>query len=375
VRSYGAKGDGINDDAPAIQNAMDALRRTGGTVYIPAGTYVLGSSGESVDPLPNGSPQRTALVLRAHNVTLTGDGNTTILKLKGHMKMRMLTITSKYDTIQNMVFDGNKQERNGTVGWPEGDVVSNVINGRPSSDHLTFRRVEVRNGLEDGIGLWNSAYATIDNCYSHDNGTPQAGSTGFSIGGPRNVGSKLINSRASRNSTANVWLSYGPRDVLVQNNVIESGARTGISIGGSNPYTTRLSSGIQIKGNLIRNNGALALNIVSSQNGVLANNTIVDNGGGISINDQGTIPSVNWTIEHNKCMNNAAGQSKKFGMKLSGLSQRIRIKDNVFVNNGQSVEDQLIVPNTGAANPDWKTANAVSYNPVVGQGQDVKKPR
>jgi len=40
VRKFGAKGDGINFDTAAIQNALDACEDTGGTVEFPAGTYL-----------------------------------------------------------------------------------------------------------------------------------------------------------------------------------------------------------------------------------------------------------------------------------------------------------------------------------------------
>lgn len=41
VRDYGATGDGATDDTAAIQAAIDALPAGGGTVFLPAGTYLV----------------------------------------------------------------------------------------------------------------------------------------------------------------------------------------------------------------------------------------------------------------------------------------------------------------------------------------------
>lgn len=41
VRNYGAYGDGAHDDTTGIQRAIDSLPSSGGTVYVPAGTYLI----------------------------------------------------------------------------------------------------------------------------------------------------------------------------------------------------------------------------------------------------------------------------------------------------------------------------------------------
>ena len=42
VKDFGAVGDGVTDDTTFIQAAIDSLPATGGTVFIPAGTYLVG---------------------------------------------------------------------------------------------------------------------------------------------------------------------------------------------------------------------------------------------------------------------------------------------------------------------------------------------
>ena len=50
VKNYGAVGDGVTDDAPSIQNAINSISSSGGgSVYIPAGKYYLSSSGLILD--------------------------------------------------------------------------------------------------------------------------------------------------------------------------------------------------------------------------------------------------------------------------------------------------------------------------------------
>lgn len=48
VKTKGAKGDGKADDTAAIQKAIDEVAGTGGTVYVPAGVYMVRATGKSL---------------------------------------------------------------------------------------------------------------------------------------------------------------------------------------------------------------------------------------------------------------------------------------------------------------------------------------
>lgn len=72
---WGAKGDGNTDDTIAIQKAINASNN----IYLAKGTYVLGTITPGSSYLEN-----RLLVLRS-NISIMGDGPTSVLKLKDHL--------------------------------------------------------------------------------------------------------------------------------------------------------------------------------------------------------------------------------------------------------------------------------------------------
>lgn len=73
VMDYGAKHDGVTDDAPAINAAINAANAAGGgTVYMPAGTYMLKTDGPELIKAYN---TYHASIIMKSNVILKGAGN------------------------------------------------------------------------------------------------------------------------------------------------------------------------------------------------------------------------------------------------------------------------------------------------------------
>ena len=65
VKDYGARGDGVTNDTNAIQAAVDALPSAGGTLYFPAGTYIVKASAAETYSI---------LKLRRENTRVLGAG-------------------------------------------------------------------------------------------------------------------------------------------------------------------------------------------------------------------------------------------------------------------------------------------------------------
>lgn len=110
VKAYGAVGDGAADDAPAIQQALDAAAAAGGgTVYFPVGKYL-------VKPA-SGQP---ALAVKGDGIRLEGAGAkaSTLIKGGDGILLRMSgTGTSgstgsthrRYCAVENLGFNGNRK--------------------------------------------------------------------------------------------------------------------------------------------------------------------------------------------------------------------------------------------------------------------------
>ena len=153
VRQFGARGDGRSDDRASIQEAINSVARSGGgTVFFPAGTYMVSRAGESA----------VALGLKS-GVTLEGEGKATIIRLQAGSGGHVVNVVRETDcAIRNMVVDGNRNAQTST-----GHAIR--------SGGVTRFRLEnllVMNAFHYGIGLEGetSREVTIENVVIQDCG-------------------------------------------------------------------------------------------------------------------------------------------------------------------------------------------------------------
>jgi hypothetical protein len=172
VKDYGAQGDGATDDATAINAAFTAVNTaSGGTVYFPPGTYVIGSG-----------------------VTLTLAGPTDIVADRATLKVvavsifarALYVVTNGHDcTISGLEIDANQKANECT----------RIDENYQDRCDLTVRDCVFRNSYTDttagngGAGIyggWNKV--TIDNCTVRDHtraagaGAPGSqGTTGIGV--------------------------------------------------------------------------------------------------------------------------------------------------------------------------------------------------
>lgn len=103
VKDFGAVGDGVTDDTAAAQAALDHVIAAGGTLYFPAGTYLLnGTAG--ADGVKNG----LNISENYKNIAIVGDGALTTL-IAGSDNMYIVRLTSPTTKISNLSLVGGSR--------------------------------------------------------------------------------------------------------------------------------------------------------------------------------------------------------------------------------------------------------------------------
>ena len=363
VREFGAVADGITDDSPAIQSAIDAAV-DGDVIYLPAGIYGLATSFGGFPMYPDGSLIRSALVLSQSQIEFRGDGaRASVLKLLPATKMRVLTATGHDLWLHDFGIDGNKSQRNGTVAWPDGDVVDALLYFKETGGTISVSDCDIGDAIEDGIGFWMTGPAYVDRCSLHDNGTAAAGAGGVMFGSQGGRASQNIVTR----NTAGITVSWGSRSLQITDNVITDNSGPGLAVGDIYGIG-QTASDLTIAGNTLSGNGIdgfAALWIVGASNGRIDGNEAIDNyREGIYVAGQGSLPSSGWTITNNICSDTRRPKRRRtqsHGIRLLGMSEATLV-GNTCENNGTRLADQVVIEPPALVNSDWMSANAMSYH-------------
>jgi uncharacterized protein (TIGR03437 family) len=391
VKDYGAVSDGVTDDSNAIQKAIDETA-PGGTVFVPAGRYLLASShgtfaqvGSNPCGLDPTRGEDAALVIRKANITFRGTGRDSVLQLGPNSKLEMLHFESAVGTlVEKLVFDGNgarRLRRDPATGqyysWPCGLVVAGLVVGDVrNTGQCTVRDVEVRNGIEDGVGMWLSPDFTVENAYIHDNGgaahaddagSQAAGALGIAFSG--GLRQKAVNNVVV-NSGHGIAVGFGVVGADILDNVVVGGCGAGLILGTSNSGGELPDLIFTVSGNWVEGNGRCGfdgVHVGGAQHGVFSGNFVISNiHSGVSVSDLGPEhpASLDWRI-----LDNVIAGNPQRGLWLRGRSDGILVKGNRIADNGTGLQDQVVldVPES-ALNLEWRSVNNLSFSPARPRG-------
>jgi hypothetical protein len=232
VRDFGAKGDGQTDDSAAFDAAVKALPLTGGTVLVPAGTYMLRAI--------HTNPLHVIDLSNTRNVTIAGQGSeATILRMAPtsyHSAIHIILIQrSSGITLKDLTLDGNRQH------ILYADEHSHGIQIESSAD-VRIEGVHFQNSGGDGVRLFGSAAVGswaeriwVENSFFQDNArngiSIQRAARNVVIRG--NTFERISDQTISAEPTGN----GAPTDILVEGNVIRHASKNmAVALAGIGPH-------------------------------------------------------------------------------------------------------------------------------------------
>jgi parallel beta-helix repeat protein len=342
VYDYGARGDDLTDDTAAIQSAINSVSLTGGTVYIPPGTYLLSKS-----------------ILLTNRITLTGAGmGTTILKIADNNNQRIVGLVrtpfgrgTQYVSVRDLTLDGNRDKQ---IPIEQVGFYCGVIPDQPFSDYdISCMRIEAR--YFHGYGFDPHEVVTrltITDCISHHNGLD-----GFTLDGAENCFVKgcfaFNNDRHGFNIVTKSHLC------ILSQNIAHDNTGNGFTIQNG-------SHSIQLMSNLSRNNGGDGFYSIDVDDNVLLNNTSTNNSGnGILVRGGNRTTVVgNLVQENSQTQHNTFSEILLDNTDISGAVDCL-IANNTVISRG-TVRARFGINETSGVRGHEQEQNAFLANRVLG---------
>ena len=294
VRDFGASGDGIHDDTKAFQDAINALPPAGGTVQVPAGTYL-------IDPTRN-----VRLRSRMH-LKLATDANLVAKRNSADRAYVLMAYKVSDVEISGGRIVGDRDGHTGTTGeWGHGIMLR-------GSSRVTVRDIHISKCWGDGISIGGAM--VIDHKHpaipSEDVFITRVVCTGnrrqgLTIGRSRNVRVHDSEFSDTRGVLPGCGIDIEPdaggtaSQVHIENCIIRGNRGSGIQ-------AYKRTSDVTIKGCTIEGNGGYGVLVIGSVGGVIADNRISGNalqGLGIRKGTQ------NYQIGENTLSNNSTRKAK-----------------------------------------------------------------
>ena len=202
VRAYGAKGDNSTNDTAAFTAAVSALNASGGTLKIPAGTYLVDAA---------------ILTITTNGVTIEGDGpNVTVIKSRtntaGLVVLDTATSSLHTVTIKDLTLEGF-----GSGASNNGITVS----GANTPFNIRFSNIRILSftgrGIYDTAGMFQSR---LDNVVVSQAAT---GNNAIDVLGSNDLLIQNCYVTVTGNSTA-AYRVHSGRPTLISNNGINPGS-------------------------------------------------------------------------------------------------------------------------------------------------------
>lgn len=376
VKDYGARGQGLpqQDDAQAIQSAINAAAYTGGVVYIPPGKYMLGSS----------------LIMRP-KVRLVGAGRgISILKAAKPQLHLLVAASIKQFAVENLTFEGTgvisadrsgyvergiyaKESMDGAIRYCGFEMIANGIHlaacEQIGVNECTFRFVLGLSTAYEGYAvaaeagsaisvLYNDFFSVDKPCVHLSGGCRSSRVEGNRIQKCKDAAISLssplepcsnhiirgnhISAEGLTSSESSCLIGIRLRDYCVHNviadNVIEKAVEAAIALVGQAAASDGRPNNNRISGNRMTHS-PLGINVRNSDNNAIAGNELHHAQTGIVLQTEGE--GVGSTCRSNSVTGNFLASCSEAAVVIADVRcDRNAVFANTGYDNGKPVVDQ-----------------------------------
>ncbi|KAF1715226.1 hypothetical protein CSC74_14265 [Pseudoxanthomonas yeongjuensis] len=307
VKNYGAVGDGAHDDTASIQRAIDALPASGGTITVPAGTYLINAL--------------TSIKLRSYmHLKLSADAKL-VAKPNSAERYNIVYVNKVRDVeISGGRIVGERDGHGGSAGeWGHGIYVR-------GSSNVTVRDIHISKCWGDGLviagaTMWQAAPIPSSNVLVANIVSTGSRRQGLSVGFVRDV--KVYDSEFSNSNgaTPQCGIDIEPENgntaykVLFENCLVRGNARYGMLL-------YKGSQGVTVRRCTVENNGSCGIVTANAVATYIAQNTIRNNSAtGLFIQDGTRNCQVSSNTSYGNY--NRLGAVSRTPFQMSGWSSKI----------------------------------------------------
>jgi len=289
VRDTGAKGDGESDDTAAFQAAVDRVAGSGGTVNVPAGTYMIDAE--------------TSVQLKSKMTFRMAAGTKLKAKPNDLENSAILSLRSASSVIvSGGVLEGERRAHRGKTGeWGHGMHLDNAtdisITGVEAKDcwgdgfyvagaktsHVTFDKIKADHNRRQGMSIVAGKHITIrDSEFQNTAGTlPETGIDIEPNEGDAVTDTHILRCTFTNNAGGGIYI--GPAEVdmkttFVTETVVEQCTFVDNGRHSIDPpaYGIRLSAcaGNTLKNNSIKGHTGIGMGIFKTRNAQVLQNTV-----------------------------------------------------------------------------------------------------
>ncbi len=351
VKDFGAVGDGVTDDAPAVQKAINAV--SSGTVFFPMGSYLVGRAGLSI-------ANKTGVILSGAGATIKIGGVSTLHDAFG--SACILFHNSSNCGINNVTIQGNNHattaislynctdcviDNNNVSGCGKYGLINaigggsrNRITNNTLFNPLTSGAAGIRAGNYNATDMENNIYVVGNNIYDCHSGHD---AMVISSNGGRIADNFCSDSTGTAGTGINFGGAngYASNNLTISNNIVMA---CGEGIQSDVIYKTDadIPSRITISGNVLYQNMNAGIYVPTLQNSAITGNICINNNNANVTSFNGidlTNKCYEVIVTGNLCLDTRSGasvtQDKGIAITsgISGNPRDITISGNICKNN------------------------------------------